>query len=186
MDVEEYRAYKHNPPHLFRPNAIYMVTASTLRGRRLMQPAERRRYVIATLFERAENLGWRLEAWAVLPNHYHLVARAPGVPSTLTALVRSVHSIAAKSFNREDGTPGRQVWHNYWDTCLQSEKAYWAGLQYVHLNAVRHGLVREAEEYPFCSYGWFKERAKQGFKDKVLSQRMEAHWLKEVGGDFEA
>jgi len=182
MVEEAYKVYRHNPPHLFRPNAIYMVTASTLRRRRLMQPQGRRWFFIETLFERAENLNWRLEAWAVLPSHYHLIARAPVAASTLTALVRGVHSITAKSFNREDGTPGRQVWHNYWDTCLQSETAYWAGLQYVHLNAVKHGIVTEAKEYPFCSYRWFKDQAEPGFVARVLSQPMNGRVLKEEGG----
>jgi putative transposase len=109
MGQELYKVYKHSPPHLFRPNAIYMLTASTLRRSRLMQPIERRRFFVKTLSERAEALDWRLEAWAVLPNHYHFIARAPEAPSTLTALVRSVHSITAKDFNLRDGTPGRHV-----------------------------------------------------------------------------
>jgi putative transposase len=186
MEGEEYRVYKHNPPHLFRPNAIYMVTARTLRRRRLMESFERRRFFIGTLFERAKTLGWRLEAWAVLPSHYHVIARAPEAASTLAELVRGVHSITAKSFNREDGTPGRQVWHNYWDTCLQNERAYWAVLQYVHLNAVRHGVVSEAEEYPFCSYSWFTDKAEPGFVRRVLSQRIERQWVEDAGEDREA
>jgi putative transposase len=150
-----------------------------------MQPIERRRFFVKTLSERAEALDWRLEAWAVLPNHYHFIARAPEAPSTLTALVRSVHSITAKDFNLRDGTPGRHVWHNHWDTCLRNEAAYWAGLQYVHLNAVRHGIVSEAEEYEFCSYSWFRDMAEPGFVERVLSQQLEGYRLKEVREDFE-
>jgi len=170
MEEEVYRVYRHNPPHLFRPNAVYVVSGRILRRRKLMQALGRRQFFCETVFERAEVLGWELEAWAVLPNHYHFIARAPESASTLASFMRGVHSITAKCFNRQDGTPGRQVWHNYWDTCIQEEKAYLAGLLYVHMNPVRHGLVERAEEYPYCSLGWFKTRAAPQFAQKVMSQ----------------
>jgi putative transposase len=185
MEGEEYRVYKHNPPHLFRPNAIYMVTGSTLGTRKPMQSPGRKQFFIKTLFEAAETLDWRLEAWAVLPNHYHFIARAPEAENTLTALVQDVHSITAKSFNQEDGISGRQVWYTHWDSCLQSEKAYWEGLLYVHTNPVRHRMVGQAEEYPFCSYSWFMDRADPGFVQTVLSQQIEGYVLREGIGDIE-
>jgi len=36
MSGELYKVYPHNPPHLFCPQAIYMVTAATLRKRHLL------------------------------------------------------------------------------------------------------------------------------------------------------
>ena len=54
---------------------------------------------------------------------------------------------------------GRQVWFNYWDTQLTFEKSYLARLSYVHQNAVKHGLVRQAHEYRWCSAAWFERTA---------------------------
>jgi putative transposase len=150
-----------------------------------MQIPERRQLFLETLFEGAETLGWRLEAWAVLPNHYHFIGRPPESANNLAALVQDVHAITAKSFNREDGISGRQVWYTHWDSCLQSEKAYWESLLYVHVNPVRHGMVARADEYPFCSYTWFKERAEPGFVQTVLSQQIEGYVLREGIGDIE-
>ena len=39
------------------------------------------------------------------------------------------------------------------------EKSYLARLNYVHQNAVKHGLVRIANQYPWCSAGWFENAA---------------------------
>ena len=58
-----------------------------------------------------------------------------------------------------DGTPGRKVWHNFFETKLTHEKSYLARLGYVHRNAVRHGLVRVAADYPWCSANWFERTA---------------------------
>ena len=58
--------------------------------------------------------------------------------------------------NRLDKTSGRKVWHNFWDTRLTYQKSYLARLNYVHQNAVKHGLVLVANQYRWCSVRWFE------------------------------
>jgi hypothetical protein len=58
--------------------------------------------------------------------------------------------------NRLDKTSGRKVWHNFWDTRLTYQKSYLARLNYVHRNAVKHGLVLVANQYRWCSVRWFE------------------------------
>jgi putative transposase len=36
---------------------------------------------------------------------------------------------------------------------------------------VRHGLVAVAEDYPYCSAGWFKAHAELAFREKVNAVR---------------
>jgi len=58
-----------------------------------------------------------------------------------------------------DGARGRKVWYNFWETKLTYEKSLLARLNYVHQNAVKHGLVPEANQYPWCSAAWFERTA---------------------------
>ncbi len=113
---------------------------------------------------------WALEAWAILSNHYHPVARSPKAATNLPAFLGASHSATAAEFNRLDGTPGRMVWRNYWDTCLTDESSYLARLHYVYTNPVKHGLVRDALDYPSCSYGWFVAQGEPEFVRRVLAQ----------------
>jgi putative transposase len=101
---------------------------------------------------------WSLEAWAVFPNHYHFVGHA-GTPASLRTLIRRLHASSARWANERDATPGRKVWHNFWDTQLTFENSYLARLNYVHQNPVGHGLVRAANQYPWCSAAWFERTA---------------------------
>jgi len=39
------------------------------------------------------------------------------------------------------------------------ERSYFARLNYVHQNAVHHGLVRVANQHPWCSAAWFERTA---------------------------
>jgi len=58
-----------------------------------------------------------------------------------------------------ESKPKRKVWHNFWETRLTFQKAYLARLNYVHHNAVRHGLVGVGKQYPWCSAAWFERSA---------------------------
>jgi hypothetical protein len=42
---------------------------------------------------------------------------------------------------------------------LTYQKSYLARLRYTHENAVKHGLVRVANQYPWCSAAWFERTA---------------------------
>jgi len=170
MAEEIYRTYPHNPPHLFRPCAIYMVTGGTLYKRPFLNSDEKKAHFCYMLFEQALIYGWEIEAWAVLNNHYHFVAQAPEEAQNLKRFIQALHSGTARFFNRLDGTPGRRVWYNYWDTCITYETSYLARLHYVHVNPVKHGLVTDARDYPFCSYGWFTEQANSQFRQRVFNQ----------------
>jgi putative transposase len=165
-----YKTYPHNPPHYFVSNTLYIVTGSFLYNKRLLMDDNRKSLVCEILFERAAHWSWELEAWAILENHYHFIARAPENALSLGTLIRQLHSKSAVELNKLDKTMGRKVWHSYWDTCITHETSYHARLHYVHLNPVKHGLVRNAEDYPFCSYRWFLEKADDTFQDTVMNQ----------------
>lgn len=80
---------------------------------------------------------WELEAWAVFSNHYHFVAHCRSDledASSLSQMLGVLHTRTAGWINRLDKTPGRKVWHNFWDTRLTYQKSYLARLNYVHQN----------------------------------------------------
>jgi putative transposase len=167
---EIYTTPKHTPPHWFVSNAIYMVTGATLHKVPVLDSDIKKSHFIETFFTRADALNWIVDAWSVMPNHYHFVAHAPENAHSLKLLIQGLHSISAKFVNAADKTPGRQVWYNYWDSCITHETSYWARLNYVHQNPVKHGLVMKAENYPFCSYQWFIENVEPEWKDRILTQ----------------
>jgi len=122
-----------------------------------------------TLLQTTAAYGWQMQAWAVFSNHYHFIAKSPEDPTTLSRLIQRLHSQTARELNLRDAVPNRQVWFQYWDTCLTFEKSYYARLNYVHNNAVKHGLVQAAEKYAYCSASWFKATADLAFQKRVAS-----------------
>jgi putative transposase len=115
----------------------------------------------------ARQYGWVLEAWAIFPNHYHFIAHSQLGSVDLTVFLSHLHTETATEVNRQDSAAGRQVWHNFWETRLTYEKSYLARLNYVHQNAVKHGVARVANQYRWCSAAWF-ERTAQPAQMKMI------------------
>ena len=133
-----------------------MVTSSTYEKAHHFRGAERLDYLESNLLSLAKVFGWHLEAWAVFSNHYHFVAHSPADPRSLSALLKELHGKTSHHGNQLDGVSGRQVWFNFWDSRLTFEKSYFARLSYVHRNPVKHGLVRVANQYRWCSAAWLE------------------------------
>ncbi len=125
------------------------------------------------LLDLAEKYSWQLQAWAVFPNHYHIVALSPPAGATLVQLIRHFHGLTAIELNRRDNAVGRQVWYQYWDKELTFQRSYLARLSYVHRNAVHHGLVREPSLYPWCSAGWFQREAETSLYKTVMGMKID-------------
>ena len=121
------------------------------------------------LLKVAHDFSWRLEAWAIFSNHYHFIAHSPSnsAADRLGQMLGVLHTRTAAWVNRLDKTPGRKVWHNFWDTRLTYQRSYFARLNYVHQNAVKHGLVPVANQYPWSSARWFEETSSPAMVQSV-------------------
>jgi putative transposase len=165
--------WPHAPIHRLGSDGIYIVTGATLRKERLFTSPEKLTLLESELMTLAKKYQWQLEAWSVFVNHYHLIARGGGGPADLDLYIKHVHATTAGELNRLDHAQGRQVWFNYWETRLTFERSYLARLNYVHQNAVKHGLVAIANQYPWCSAGWFERTASPAAVKTIYSFKFE-------------
>jgi putative transposase len=154
--------WPHAPTHQLAARGTYFVTASTFQKAHRFGGAQRLRVLHRGLLTVAGQFGWQLEAWAAFSNHYHFVAHSPcdaEDASSLSTMLGSLHGKTAQWINRLDKQSGRQVWFNFRDTRLTHQRSYLVRLNYVHQNAVKHGLVPVACQYPWCSAAWFERTA---------------------------
>jgi len=155
--------WPHAPMHQLGSRGTYFVTASTLHHAHHFKDTNRLAVLHRGVLKAAAKFGWRLEAWAIFSNHYHFVAQSPELEDDAKSLKRMlslIHEKTAKWVNQLDHAPGRQVWFNFRETTLTYEKSYLARLNYTHQNAVKHGLVPVANQYPWCSAQWFERTAR--------------------------
>ena len=154
--------WPHAPEHRLSTRGTYFVTASTYLRRHHFAGKERLAVLHRGLLTVAAEFGWRLEAWAVFSSHYHFVGHSPEEKDTaenLSEMLSVLHEKTGKWINKLEGTEGCKIWHNFRETRLTYEKSYFARLNYTHQNAVKHGLVQVANQYPWCSARWFERTA---------------------------
>jgi putative transposase len=161
--------WPHAPIHRLDIRGIYMVTAGTYLKSHHLNTPERLELAMQMLFSGAREFEWELHAWAILSNHYHFVARSPAHPASLRRMMGKLHMTLAKELNRQDGTPGRKVWYQYWDSLITHERSYLARLKYVHYNPQHHRVVLDATTYRWCSAAWFIQTASPAFAKTLAS-----------------
>jgi putative transposase len=175
--------WPHAPLHRLSENGTYFVTTGTYQKYHHFRDQLRLDVLQRGVLTVTAEFGWRLEAWCVFSNHYHFVAHSPEAGAgSLEPMIRKLHSKLAIWVNKLDRTLGRRVWHNYWETRLTYEKAYLARLHYTHANAVHHGLVPVANQYPWCSAAWFERTATSAQVQTIYGMKIDSV---QVADDFD-
>ncbi len=127
------------------------------------------------LFEACARFGWRLHAYVVMRNHYHLCVETP--KPNLVAGMQWLQSVFANRFNRFQKMPGHVFQGRY--KALVVEPGPWLlrVVNYIHLNPVRAGLVsvQGLRQHAASSFPrWFK----RGRPAALTAER----WLAQAGG----
>ena len=151
--MEIYKEYQHNPPHLFMPNRKYFITISTLGKFHYLKSDSSKKAAYDYLLKSINNFNWEVEDWVILNNHIHIMLNSPENATTLPKLMNNFYKFTANWLSKH-GIKKIDIkyFHNYWDTCITYEKSYYARLNYIWFNPVKHGYVDSPEKWKFGSY----------------------------------
>ena len=153
----------HSPPHRksFAPSS-WMLSASCYEHQpHIGHTTERLVSFEEALLDTFEKASCKILAWVLLPNHYHALVCVDQVRQVLTALGR-LHGRTSYLWNGEEATRGRKVWFNAAETVMKSDGHYWASLNYIHANPVKHGYARNLLDWPFSSvHEWTRKAGRE-------------------------
>jgi putative transposase len=92
-------------------------------------------------------------AWALMPNHAHLLLRTGAAP--LPSLMRRLLTGYAVRFNRRHKRHGLLFQNRYKSVVCQEDLYFTELVRYLHLNPLRAGIlasVTELNRYPYCGH----------------------------------
>ncbi len=111
-------------------------------------------------------------AWALMPNHFHLLLRTATV--SISTVMRRLLTGYAIWFNRRHRRHGH-LFQNRFKSILCQEDAYLLGLvRYIHLNPIRAGHVEDLktlDRYRYCGHSVLMKKVNLPWQDtkKVLT-----------------
>jgi putative transposase len=153
-EVIEYRRSRgyplHSPPHPYHESGAYCITAANYEHVHIIEPDVRRTTFEAQLLTALDAIG-DVVAWAVLPNHYHVLIALEDFPLLSTAL-QQLHGTTSRVWNLEDSLTGkRRVWYKFYVIRIRNEAHHCRALNYIHFNPVKHGYVETPYDWSWSS-----------------------------------
>ena len=134
------------------PGACYHLLDRGDRGEAIFCDDVDRTRFLATLGQVCARTGWRVHAFVLMTNHYHLLVKTPH--ANLVAGMRWFQGTWTARFNRRHRLSGHLLQGRYKSVVVDpEERGYLVTLSdYIHLNPVRAGLVRL--DGRLFDYGW--------------------------------
>ncbi len=105
-------------------------------------------------------------AWALMPNHVHLLLRTGA--TTIATVMRRLLTSYAVTFNWRHKRHGHLFQNRYKSVLCQEDPYFLELLRYIHLNPIRGGLVsglRALESYPFTGHAALMGRVDTSWQD---------------------
>jgi putative transposase len=159
----------HAPPHFADGLLTYLLTGAIFEHKPIMQAGTRRSEFERKLIDAASHADdAEVFAWCILPNHWHLLARVD--LETFGKAISRLHNGTSTQWNREDESPGRKVWHRFTDRRIRSESHFWAAVNYLHANPVRHEYAAQAEEWPTSSIHFYLNELGPSHMQRLASE----------------
>ncbi len=134
------------------PGAIYHLMSRGDHGEAIFRDDPDRRAFVDTLGEACVKTGWRVHAFCLMGNHFHLVAETPR--PNLVAGMKWLLGTYTGRFNRRHQLFGHLFSGRYKSLVIDERGGDYLRIacDYVHLNPARAGLV--ALDQPLSAYAW--------------------------------
>jgi putative transposase len=141
----------HSPPYRFcKVNSCYLLTAACYEHAPIIGPPSVRMIALErALLATCEEMNVEIFAWCVLPNHSRILVSTDRIRALVKA-VGQTHGRFSFQWNGEDQCRGRKVWCGCTETYIKSASHFWATMNYIHHNPVKHGYCENWTDWP-CS-----------------------------------
>ncbi len=160
-------------PRVDGPGLLHHVMLRGIERRRIFRDDCDRRDLLNRLSRILPEAGMSCYAWALMPNHVHLVLRTG--PIAVATVMARVNTGYALGFNRRHARVGYLFQNRYKSLLVEKEAYLLALVRYVHRNPLRSGIVSSLEAlgtYRWTGHATLMGQGAVGFQDAqgILAQ----------------
>lgn len=136
-------------PRIIFENAHYHITDRGNAKVPIFFDFDDRMQYLALLAQAKQEFGLLLPAYALMTNHIHLYVVTP--KANLSEAMFSLNNSYSHYFNKRHGKTGHLFEGRFKYKLIQNDSYSLALARYIHLNPVKAGLAKKAEDYPWSS-----------------------------------
>ena len=151
-------------PRLDAPGLLQHVMAREIERRDIFKDDKDRKFFIYRLATILEETQTQCYAWALIPNHFHLLLRTG--PTALSKVMRRLMTGYAVTFNIRHRRSGHLFQNRYKSIICEEDPYLLELIRYIHLNPLRAKLVQDVKELE--KYVWTGHSAILGRRKNLL------------------
>ena len=149
-------------PRLDAPGTLHHVIVRGIERRQIFRADRDREDFLARLGQVVKEGQASCFAWALIPNHVHILVRTGVTP--LARMMRRLLTGYAVSFNLRHGRSGHLFQNRYKSVVCEEESYLLELIRYIHLNGIRAGLVKTLRELD--KYRWSGHSVLMGYESR--------------------
>lgn len=138
------------PLRLEHAGALWHVTSRGNERKSIFRDDDDRGVFLRVLAGAIRLYGWRLHAYVLMGNHYHLLVETP--EPNLSVGMHRLNAVYSQRFNRRHDRVGHLLQGRFKGILVEKERHLLELVRYVVLNPVRAGLVRTAAEWRWSNF----------------------------------
>jgi len=102
-----------------------------------------------------KKVSFELFAWVFLPEHFHLLVYPEN--GNISDFMQRLKLSFSMNYRKRCNYATGEVWQRrFWDHIIRNDEDLKRHLDYIHINPVKHGLVKKAHDWPHSSIHIFK------------------------------
>ena len=147
------------------PGVLHHVMARGIERTKIFRNPKDREDFLSRLEERVHGGGWVVYAWALMPNHIHLLVRTALQP--LSTNMRKLMTGYVVNFNRRHKRVGHLFQNRYKSIVCEGEAYLLELTRYIHLNPLRGGVddLSKLKGYPWSGHSVLMGKAGGDWQD---------------------
>lgn len=146
---------------------MYFFTLATHQRRAILTTPAGRACLRRAIREEQARRDFRLPAIVLLPDHLHMLVELPAGDDDYSRRLAGIKHRFTRAFLAGGGTEGvatgsrrrqryRGVWQKrFYEHCIRDYRDYKLHLDYIHVNAVKHGLAEYPRDWPWSTFPQF-------------------------------
>ena len=138
------------PLRLEHAGALWHITSRGNERRAIFRDDDDRRLFLNVLAGAIRRFRWRLHAYVLMGNHYHLLVETP--EPNLSRGMHRVNAVYTQRFNQRHERVGHLLQGRFKAILVEKERHLLELVRYVVLNPVRAGLVGNPGEWRWSNY----------------------------------